>query len=75
MKVSMHALAIGVAVSFILLLGFSSYMNLGPYISIALLVGGLVCSARLINADHEPGEVYFGLAAGTIAQLVAYMFV
>jgi hypothetical protein len=74
MKVSMHALAIGVAASFILLLGFSSYMNLGPYISIALFIGGLVCTARLINSDHEPKEVYFGLAAGIIAQLIAYLF-
>jgi len=72
MKVSMHALAIGVAVSFILLLGFTSYMNLGPYISIALFLGGLVCTARLINDDHQPKEVYFGLVAGAIAQLAAY---
>jgi hypothetical protein len=74
MKVSMHALAVGVATTFMMLLGFSSYSNLGPYISIAFFLGGLVCSSRLINSDHKPNEVYFGLAAGAVSQLVAYMF-
>lgn len=74
MKVSMHALAVGVAVVFMLILGYSSYFNLGPYISIAFLIGGLVSTARLINSDHEPKEVYFGLAAGALSQIVAYMF-
>jgi hypothetical protein len=70
----MHALAVGVATTFMMLLGFSSYSNLGPYISIAFFLGGLVCSSRLINSDHKPNEVYFGLAAGAVSQLVAYMF-
>lgn len=75
MKVSMHALAVGVAGTFILLLGYRSAINLGPYISVAFLIGGLVSTARLINSDHEPKEVYFGLAFGAIAQLVAFMVV
>lgn len=75
MKVSMHALSVGVAAVFMLLLGFTSYINMGPYISIAFLLGGLVCTARLINSDHEPREVYFGLAAGALAQLIAYWVV
>jgi hypothetical protein len=74
MKVSMHALAVGVAVSFMLLLGFRSNLNIGPYISITFLVGGLVCTSRLINADHHPREVYFGLAAGVLSQFVACIF-
>ncbi|MCU7552369.1 hypothetical protein OCK74_24835 [Chitinophagaceae bacterium LB-8] len=75
MKVSMHALAVGVAVAFMLLLGFTTYLNLGPYISITLLIGGLVCTSRLINSDHNPWEVYFGFAAGVLAQIIAYLFV
>jgi hypothetical protein len=75
MKISMHALAMGAAATFILLLGLSSYTNLGPYISITFLVGGLVCTSRLINSDHKPVEVYMGLVVGALSQIVAYMFV
>ena len=47
-------------------------INFGFYISIAFLLAGLVCSARLVNNDHYPIEVYLGLFLGIIAQLIAY---
>ena len=72
LKVSMHAIAVGVMVSFMLLLGFSSDANMGFYISVALLITGMVCTARLINADHWPIEVYLGLLLGIAGQLAAY---
>ena len=74
MKVSMHAIAVGVVITLFILLGFMSPDNLGPFISIALLVGGLVCTARLINSDHYPVEVYAGLLIGIVCQVVAYWF-
>src|SRR3569833_1199774 len=49
MKVSMHAIAVGVVITLFILLGFMSSDNLGPFVSIALLTGGIVCTARLIN--------------------------
>lgn len=73
-KVSMHALSMGVVVTLFLLLSLGSGNNLGPYLSVALLIAGLVCTARLLTADHKPFEVYAGLALGTLAQLVAYFF-
>jgi hypothetical protein len=75
MKISMHALSVGVASTFMLLLAYSTYLNLGPYISVAFLLGGLVCTSRLINSDHKPAEIYLGLAAGALAQVVAHWFV
>jgi hypothetical protein len=75
LKVSMHALSVGVAATFMLILGYSSYLNLGPYISVAFFLGGLVCTSRLINSDHKPSEIYIGLAAGALAQVVASWFV
>lgn len=74
-KVSMHALSIGVVVTLMFILSFSSTNNFGPYLSVALLVGGLVCTARLINSDHRPFEVYAGLLIGCTSQLIAWMFV
>jgi hypothetical protein len=74
-KVSMHALSLGVIIAWFFVYSFNSSVNLGPYMSIALLVAGLVCSARLVNSDHRPFEVYAGLLLGAIAQLIAWIFV
>jgi hypothetical protein len=75
LKVSMHTIAAGVVITLMVLLGLFSDDNLGPYISIAFLLAGLVCTARLINSDHHPIEVYSGLLIGMAAQLIAYFFV
>ena len=75
MKISMHAIAAGVIITLLILLGLRSTNNLGPYISIGLLLAGLVCTSRLINSDHHPVEVYAGLLAGIVAQIAAYVFV
>jgi hypothetical protein len=70
MKVSLHAISAGVMVAFMLQMGITQPLNLALYISIALLIAGLVCTARFIVSDHTQKEVYGGLAAG-VAALVA----
>ena len=74
-KVSMHALSMGVVVTLMFILSLNSSLNFGPYLSITLLVAGLVCTARLVNSDHHPLEVYAGLFLGSISQLIAWAFV
>lgn len=74
MKVSMHAMSVGVAVTFLMIMGFSQDVNFTVYISIALLLTGLVCTSRLIVSDHTPQEIYFGLFIGIISQVIAYWF-
>jgi hypothetical protein len=74
-KVSMHGLSVGVMAAFMYLLAFMTGANYGIYLSIALFITGLVCTARLINSDHEPVEVYLGLILGIISQVLAYWFV
>ena len=74
-KVSMHALSMGVVATLFLILSLRSGGNLGPWLSVALFVAGLVCTARLLNNDHRPFEVYAGLFLGAVAQLIAYAFV
>ncbi len=75
LKISMHGISLGVMVAFVCIVAFLSSVNFGPYISIALFIAGSVCTARLINSDHNPFEVYFGLLIGIVAQLIAYWFV
>jgi hypothetical protein len=72
MKVSLHSIAMGVMITFMLLLAFSGSINFGNYLSIAFLVTGLVCTSRFIISDHKPIEVYGGLATGIISMLIGY---
>jgi hypothetical protein len=75
MKISMHALAMGAAVSFMMLLAFTQSAGSGLYLSVALLISGLVCSSRFIASDHSQKEVYGGLLGGIIALVIAALFV
>ena len=72
MKVSMHAISMGVMVTFILLLALAQGSGYGPYISIAILITGLVCTARFIVSDHTPTEIYGGLLLGILSQMIAH---
>ncbi len=72
MKVSLHAISMGVMLTFILLLAFSQPLNFGVYISIVLFVTGLVLTSRFIVSDHTAKEVYGGLLVGVVSMLIAY---
>jgi hypothetical protein len=74
LKVSMHALSVGVMMAFLMIMAFMSAASFGVFLSVAFLITGLVCTARLINNDHSTAEVYIGLFGGIISQLVAYWF-
>lgn len=73
-KVSMHALSMGVLMALFFVLSLRSNVNFGPYLSVVLLIAGLVCTARLLNADHRPFDVYAGLFLGIAAQAIAAFF-
>jgi hypothetical protein len=71
-KVSMHTVGAGVVATFICLIAFFQSTDFGIYITVALLVAGLVATARLILSDHSTGEIYMGFVVGIISQLTAY---
>jgi len=68
MKISLHAISCGVALAFILLLGFSEDLNFTVYISTAFLISGIICTARFAVSDHTAGEIYWGLFIGIFTQ-------
>ena len=74
MKISMHAMAAGIMASFVILLGFSQDIDFGIYISIAVLLAGVICTARFIDSDHTGKEVYMGLLVGILSLLLAIKF-
>jgi hypothetical protein len=75
MKVSMHAIAMGVMTTFIALLAFTDTVSYSFYLCIAILIAGVVCTSRMIVSDHRPKEIYYGFAIGIFSQLAAHYFV
>ena len=75
MKVSMHAIAVGVMATFISLLAFTDSSSFSLYLSIAVLIAGIVCTSRLIVSDHSQKEIYYGFLIGILSQLAAHYFV
>jgi len=75
MKVSMHAIAVGVMCTFIALMAFADTISYSFYLSIAILISGIVCTSRLIVSDHKPKEIYCGFLIGVFSQLAAHYFV
>jgi len=75
MKISMHAIAMGVVLSLMVFVSLTQASHPGLYISIATLIAGLVCSARFIASDHTPKEFYGGLLAGIASLPVVILFV
>ncbi|MEI9908683.1 MAG: hypothetical protein WDO71_02845 [Bacteroidota bacterium] len=71
MKISMHAIAMGVMAGFMMLMALTQSVSFGLYISVSLFIAGLVCSARFIVSDHSPKEVYAGLFAGIFALVIS----
>src|SRR5258705_1540674 len=74
MKVSLHAISMGVMLTFVLLMAFSQHIHFGIYISVSLLIAGAVCTSRFIASDHFPKEIYAGLFVGIISMLAANLF-
>jgi len=75
MKVSMHAIAVGVMTTFVALLAFAETVNLSLYLAAAILISGIVCTSRLIVSDHSQKEIYVGFVIGIFSQLAAHYFV
>ena len=70
-KISMHAIGLGGMLGIFLVIAFSYSMLMTWPLCIALLITGLVCTARLLVSDHTPKDIYSGLVVGTLAQVIA----
>ncbi|MBC7848659.1 MAG: hypothetical protein H7Y31_02930 [Chitinophagaceae bacterium] len=71
-KVSMHTTAMGGLVTFFIIFSMTDDDASGLYLSLAILIAGLVASARLIVSDHTRFQIVQGVIVGALAQLVAW---
>ncbi len=74
-KISMHAIGMGGLVAFMIILERSGSLQMSWPVSAAILLAGLVCTARLIISDHSQKDIYAGLAAGFICQIAAAIYI
>ncbi|HMU09815.1 MAG TPA: hypothetical protein PKC54_07425 [Ferruginibacter sp.] len=70
-KISMHAIGCGGLIGiFIVIMNSNSMLMTWP-LAAALLISGLVCTARFIVSDHSSKEIYVGLFVGLACQIIA----
>lgn len=74
MKVSLHAISMGIVLAFFIMLALTQPLNFGIWLSVVLFITGMVCTARFIVSDHTATEIYGGLATGIASLLLARLF-
>jgi membrane-associated phospholipid phosphatase len=73
-KISAHMIGIGGLVGALLCVSILLEIYITPYITLSLLVAGLIGSSRLVLRAHTPSEVYTGFIVGVVCQLVVLYF-
>lgn len=74
-KISLHTLALGVTLCLLIQMALSENLYFGAWLSVAILITGLVASARLYLNSHRPPEIYWGLLVGALSVFIAGYFV
>ncbi len=70
LKISMHAIGCGGMLGIMIKLWLHDVtFPVALPLAIALLITGTVCTSRMIISDHQPKEIYLGLALGLLCQL------
>lgn len=67
MQISLHTAGLGGVVGLIIALIIYFGTQLEGFLLIALLAGGLVGTARLLEGAHRPSEVYSGFVVGFVS--------
>jgi len=70
-KISMHTTAMGGMVCFLIILAFTDSEVSPLYPAVAILIAGLVGTARLFVSDHSRLEINQGYIIGSLAMLLA----
>lgn len=75
MKVSLHAMAISALLVAVLLVQFTYPIPTILGVLVAMLLSGVVISARMVVSDHTKNELIVGFAIGILTQVIAYFWV
>ncbi len=72
-KISLHTIGAGSALMALILFSFYYQTNLGLAISCAVILTGIIASARLLVSNHTILEICSGLGLGVICQIAGYV--
>lgn len=70
-KVSMHGMALGGMLFYVILVALTGEGSPGQYIAAATFITGITCTARFLVSDHSGFDVYSGLLIGAACQAIA----
>lgn len=73
-KISMHTAAAGSMIGILLVLMFTSPINMVLPLFIALVIAGIIGTARMILGAHHKAEIWLGYFMGILVQLAAYWY-
>jgi hypothetical protein len=73
-KISLHAVSMGGLISFFILFSREDAYSSGLYLTLVILVAGIVCTSRLILGAHNRFEMITGFIVGILAQGIAWLF-
>ncbi len=73
-KISLHTAAAGAMIGIILVLMLNGHVNMAIPLFVAIILAGLIGSARLILGAHQRGDVWLGYIIGILVQLAAYVY-
>ncbi|MBS1589940.1 MAG: hypothetical protein JST52_10040 [Bacteroidetes bacterium] len=73
-KISMHTAAAGGMLGIMMVLMLISKVNMLLPFFIAVVIAGLIGTARLILSAHRPPEIWLGYIVGFLAQMAAYWY-
>lgn len=73
-KVSLHTAGAGGMIGILIVLMMTSPVNMTIPLFIAIVIAGIIGTARLILGAHHRGEIWVGYFTGILVQLGAYWY-
>lgn len=73
-KISLHLLAIGGLVGFLIAFSFKFYIDVFLPLLGLLFISGILASARLELSAHKPSQIYVGFLTGFILMFLTIMY-
>jgi hypothetical protein len=70
-KISMHALGMGGLTGLVFCFFGVPYFNIALLLAVIIILGGIVCTCRMILGEHTLREIYLGAMFGITAQIIA----
>lgn len=71
LKISMHALGMGGLLGLLFCFFGNTQVSMALPLAVIILLGGVVCTCRMILGAHTLREIYLGVMFGVIAQVLA----